>query len=191
MSTLKTDNITTRTTANLNIGKPVSTPTVISDDVQTDIIDSKNATEITFNKEIHIPNATSDFSALNKGQLLTEIKAVDGASSGLDADLVRGLPADFSVSKTTNGYQKFPSGLIIQWGKTGIDVIPAGSTITVTYPIAFPNNTLTTIVSSNSRSDYFVSTGKGGVELTFNATSFTVQDETGSTNGANWVAIGY
>ena len=48
--------------------------------------------------------------------ILDKLKNVDGVGSGLDADLVRGLPADFTANLSTSGYQKLPSGLIIQWG---------------------------------------------------------------------------
>jgi len=42
----------------------------------------------------------------------------------------------FAVGLTTNGYQKLPSGLILQWGRTtGINQVETS----VTYPIAFPN----------------------------------------------------
>lgn len=46
----------------------------------------------------------------------------------------------FMLSASVPGYQKLPSGLIIQWG--AIDV-PLTSQDTVTYfPIAFPNRCL-------------------------------------------------
>lgn len=44
--------------------------------------------------------------------------------------------AFFGSSLAASGYQKLPSGLIIQWG--GSVSIQAGSTITVNFPIAFP-----------------------------------------------------
>lgn len=42
---------------------------------------------------------------------------------------------NFSNSLFTNGYQKLPSGLILQWGKNGTGTIGA---TTGTFPIAFP-----------------------------------------------------
>jgi len=71
--------------------------------------------------------------------VLTKIKSVDGADSGLDADLLRGLPADFTAVKAENGYQKLPSGLIIQWA--GL----AAGTTSGTWPIAFPNACLSAL----------------------------------------------
>lgn len=43
----------------------------------------------------------------------------------------------FVASLAASGYQKLPSGLIIQWG--GIPSININSLASVTYPIAFPN----------------------------------------------------
>ena len=98
---------------------------------------------------------------------------------------------DCPISKATNGYQKLPSGLIIQWGKTSTAAIPDGGTYTVTLPIVFPTAFITAVVSSNSRNAYNVSTGAGGAENTYNTSQFTVVAEAGATNGANWIAIGY
>ena len=43
---------------------------------------------------------------------------------------------DAGVSLSSNGYQRLPSGLIIQWGRSGN---PTEGPITVTFPIAFPS----------------------------------------------------
>ena len=44
--------------------------------------------------------------------------------------------AGFASSLTDSGYQKLPTGFIMQWGTSS--VISAGGTTTVTFPIAFP-----------------------------------------------------
>jgi len=56
-------------------------------------------------KTFKVSDAVNADEALAKGQLLTEMKAVDGAGSGLDADLLRGytpdtLPAGIGVGQT-------------------------------------------------------------------------------------------
>ncbi len=43
---------------------------------------------------------------------------------------------EFTSLLAVSGWQKLPSGLILQWGTTG-GIAPGGS-IAVTYPIAFP-----------------------------------------------------
>lgn len=74
----------------------------------------------------------------------------DGEGSGLDADLVRGLPADFSASLGSAGYQKLPSGLIIQWGVASFTsnvTIGQCINISVTFPITFPTAVLSVYLS--------------------------------------------
>jgi len=62
--------------------------------IKVDTVDSRSGGKIIFNKSISIPDAVNVDEPLTKGQLLTEIKAVDGVGSGLDADLVQGIPKD-------------------------------------------------------------------------------------------------
>lgn len=47
----------------------------------------------------------------------------------------------FAKSLSTNGYQKLPSGLIIQWGSATVNDSEGGANVTL--PIAFPNAMLT------------------------------------------------
>lgn len=84
-----------------------------------------------------------------------------------------------AISKATNGYQKLPSGLIIQWGAA--NATSAG--VALTFPIAFP-------------------TACQSITLTaLSPTSITMTTATPSTTGATiysssnttyyWIAIGY
>ena len=108
----------------------------------------------------------------------------DGKNSGLDADLVRGLPADFTSSKATNGYQKLPGGLIIQWGES-----KSRSSNDITFPIAFPNAclnaTCTNGRNTDSNSDYFA------VNMSsYTTTKFSTQHYDSAVD-LSWMAIGY
>lgn len=49
-----------------------------------------------------------------------------------------------SSSLATNGYYKFPTGLIIQWGN---NLVNGNSSMTVSLPLAFPNASLSATVS--------------------------------------------
>ena len=67
---------------------------------------------------------------------------------------------DAGSSLATNGYQKLPSGLIIQWVE-GTSVITEG-TQTITFPIAFTTAVLQVLVSTravNVASDGIFQTG--------------------------------
>lgn len=104
------------------------------------------------------------------------------------------LTQNFTHSFTDNGWQKLPSGLIIQWGVKNHDRYPGERQETITFPLAFPRKCLnisTTVIASN--------TGQG--DSTVNVisetrTAFTVGLEgfggsTGHYRGYKWFAIGY
>ena len=76
---------------------------------------------------------------------------IGGLNSGLDADLIRGIPADFTNDLNGNGYQKLPGGLIIQWGKQHSSSDGNGNAGFL-LPITFPNNCLQ-VVCNNSSND--------------------------------------
>jgi len=65
-------------------------------------------------------------------------EAVSKAQHDLKANL-----SDFVNSIGTNGYQKLPNGLIIQYGFIDMRVTSSGS---IVFPIAFPSNLLSLIV---------------------------------------------
>ena len=119
-------------------------------------------------------------------QLLEKIKEVDGAGSGLDADLLRGLPADFTNSLSSPGYQKLPSGLIVQFGKstTGTDGTD------VAFPIAFPSSVSGLLATHNgSGIDSYVAQTSS-----LSTTGFTVHGWKAGTEldmAYGWLAIGY
>ncbi|WP_297452597.1 hypothetical protein [Persephonella sp.] len=104
----------------------------------------------------------------------------DGAGSGLDADLVRGLPADFSSSNNPNGYQKLPSGVIIQWGTFSLD----GGPFTGHFPIAFPNACVSVVATDVGNGVHSL-----GISPNDNAT-FSAWASAYPTT-ARYIAIGY
>lgn len=57
------------------------------------------------------------------------------ATTKWSRDMLDGLT---TASKATNGWQKLPSGLIMQWGRTGN--MGTDTEATVTFPIPFPNS---------------------------------------------------
>ncbi len=99
---------------------------------------------------------------------------------------------DFGSSLAANGYQKLPSGLIIQWGVVTQETPTANTPYTFSYPIAFPNAVFALLGSQTSDSPApvvsnpaifgFVSSSQGRVAWASTA---------GATFGARYVAIGY
>lgn len=67
-------------------------------------------------------------------QLVNDL-TTGGTDKALTAEQGKLFFEMFANSKTTNGYQKLPGGLILQWGQA-----PSSSTVTTyNFPIAFPN----------------------------------------------------
>ena len=90
-------------------------------------------------------------------------------------------------SKTANGYQKLPGGLIVQWGST---TSQGGSTtapsLSDSFPIAFP----TACVSFQATPYGGTLTADGDWMVTFNSTQFGAKHRI-STHTYTWLAFGY
>lgn len=88
---------------------------------------------------------------------------------------------EFGVSKTSNGYQKLPSGLIIQWGNASWST----SGTAVSFPMAFPTGCLAVVVG--------MAGSVGGQPYVNNptATGFNAFMTAGTTSNHYWLAIGY
>lgn len=126
-----------------------------------------------------------------------QIAFADNATSNTGTSTVTALtPANFGTqnSLASDGYQKLPGGLILQWGEDTVGPEPA--TTTITYPIAFP-----TAIYSITTSTQIANTG--GLDDNHNfvqvygdptLTQFVAKNQ--QTNGGNvsitvrWMAIG-
>lgn len=64
-------------------------------------------------------------------------ESVAGFMSAADKAALDDLIAGFDVSKATAGYQRLPSGLIVQWGLSPT-ITTTSSYVTFSFPIAFP-----------------------------------------------------
>lgn len=158
-----------------------------------------NAQDVTAVISDTVVIATKDdvksLSGVDDSLILEKLKNVDGNGSGLDADLIRGLPADFTNSLDTNGYHKLPSGMIIQWGVIDISGGDASGNVSITFPIDFPTSLFGVSVGSlydgsygdNSSYNFHTEYGStGGFSFYYNGAS---------TNWGHikhmWIAIGY
>lgn len=104
----------------------------------------------------------------------------------------------FSASFGGNGYQRLPSGLILQWGYVGAGA-GTGNSDSVTFPIAFPNAHLGILLTVR----HLVAGPSGGLEtahvedvagqtgFTFSRRSHTGATTSGTTVPTYWLAIGY
>ena len=98
--------------------------------------------------------------------------------------------SNFAGSLGFSGYQKLPSGLIIQWGAFNVNgTSGAVGTIDVTFPITFPSTvrTVQALMSTNDPSQRFTGFDIGNT----NATKVRFTYVTPTSNGIYWSAIGY
>jgi hypothetical protein len=112
----------------------------------------------------------------------SDMKAALGALYDVlnECGITNGATA-FLASKGGNGYQKLPSGIILQWGATGASV--GGTSNSFTIP--FPNScfALTAMVASTSATSYVVGT-------VISANQFNLYCSAG-TPACFWIAIGW
>ncbi|WP_457641459.1 gp53-like domain-containing protein [Persephonella sp.] len=145
--------------------------------LDADTVDGKQASDLA---NVDLSNITALGNILN----------LDGSGSGLDADLVRGLPADFTnYLNIDGGYQKLPSGLILQWGRIA-GITTTGAVVNITFPIAFPNAIayLNCIYGYN----YTTSAERNIYITTWSLTGASVDLGNATTQDyAYWFAIGY
>lgn len=103
----------------------------------------------------------------------------------------------FDSKKENNGYQKFPGGLIMQWGRVDYDSLPAETDVTIAFPIAYPNACLNAqasrIVLSNSAAGNL---DDGGVLIcSYSKTNLTVKlaifnERSYDVRGFTWFTVG-
>ncbi len=96
----------------------------------------------------------------------------------------------FGSSAATAGYQKLPSGVIIQWG-SAVSSGTAANNVTITFPIAFPTGCLNLIATASGAIS-------GSYTVLSGATTLTTANATAASSGAistgvllQWLAIGY
>lgn len=106
---------------------------------------------------------------------------------------------EFGASLATSGWQRLPSGLIVQWGQ-GSGTTNAGSSTTTTFPLAFPSSCFQALAVANTPNgtdNMFV----GGVSKNVSSASFTWMRPSGGSPGAtgpgsgvsvswSWFAVG-
>ncbi|EKQ5681754.1 hypothetical protein P5Z53_003175 [Escherichia coli] len=107
-----------------------------------------------------------------------------GTGSGQIPDM-----SSFASALSLSGYQKLPSGLIIQWGAAAAGIGRTGGTgNVVSFPVAFPRYCAQIITSYDNGSSSIIA-GAAGNQTT---TQFLLRcDATGGSYNFRWLAVGY
>ncbi|MCO7127827.1 pyocin knob domain-containing protein [Sporolactobacillus shoreicorticis] len=95
---------------------------------------------------------------------------------------------DFAASTNQNGYQKFPSGMVIQWGAIGS--VPPSTVTTANFPISFPTTSLVCVATTIGEA---MNSGKvGSVEVNLiSGSQFRVVQDYAISRDVRYIAIGY
>lgn len=155
-------------------------------------ITSSSTNSVTTTSHTHeIDNAsTSVAGVVQLNNTLTSTSTSEAATANTVKLLNDRFINDFLNLKTKSGYQKLPSGLIIQWGVfTPNQTTAIGSPQYINFPIAFPNNLLFAIPSTNGAAT-------GGSEMAWVDTSLSTTSKLGIYSNYNnsvcwYFAIGY
>ena len=89
----------------------------------------------------------------------------------------------------TSGYQKLPSGLIIQWGSSG-SISSVGS-LAITLPIAFPNAALSVSMCRSASSAQDTDNNTVSAEMTLTTLTLRRSSDSSLAGSFFWIAIGY
>lgn len=141
-----------------------------------------------------IANAGTD--ALDNGDITAMVTNLIAALKGnlnlksaayKDVGIASGQIPDmsyFANSTGSPGYQKFPGGLVMQWGTAAV---PSAGSAVVTYPLAFTQGIVQIItpIDSSSTNNYRV-----GVDTSTLTTLTLRSTNTQNTTGVMWLAIG-
>ena len=137
---------------------------------------------------ITVNNGTVTTLALGAGDTLTLESNGSNGWNAVGGSVQLGSALKFGSSLSANGYQKLPSGLIIQWGN--VLAVGAGSGAAATFPIAFPNSFLSAVASFvNSSGISAAAAGGWGGSGTTGMTVFNNGNSAASE--ISWIAIGY
>jgi hypothetical protein len=136
---------------------------------------------------IYVNNSTVTSLTIGQGGSLRLVARTNGwAAVGGSAQLYA-ASKEFGSSLATNGYQKLPSGLIVQWGTIGTS---STADVAVTFPISFPTAAVAISINPNA-----TTIGEFACHNTITTTGFMAASWSSTSAriaaGCLWVAIGY
>ena len=119
------------------------------------------------------------------GQSFTVVAVTTTTWQVVSSTAALGENASFGALLAANGYQKLPSGLILQWGAAG--AITNGGNVTVTLPIAFPTGAFMSIAGAGLAS---AANAVLGVQVLSPSQIRIFNGGTATSADSPWIAIG-
>jgi hypothetical protein len=91
--------------------------------------------------------------------------------------------------KSSNGYQKLPGGLMIQWGVTSS--LNSATSTSISFPTTFANSCLIVLLTPKNNSGVATTaTGQAGTG-NYSTSAFDLYNRTSVAHVFNWLAVGY
>jgi hypothetical protein len=137
--------------------------------------------------KIYGPNAGVSSLALGANDFLTVTWQQSGVWVVTAGSSALGLTASFASTLAGNGYQKLPSGLIIQWGTVGITTATS-----VTFPITYPIGPYVILLNqgNNGAAGNATLDTQSWSTSGFTGSAFLAATGAATTRSAAWIAIG-
>ena len=110
---------------------------------------------------------------------------------GVSGSLQMGKASAFGNFMNANGYQKLPSGLIIQWGTTAQFGSLTSGIVTSTLPITFPNAALQAVVSDSSNATSKMALGVDSLGVSSISISYFRLLGSATSHTGRWFAVGW
>jgi len=133
------------------------------------------------------PAATTE--AMGLVELATNVEVQAGTDT-TRAVTPAGLMSAFGSYLASNGYQKLPSGLILQWGGAFSSGAAADNGV-ITFPIAFPTACLAAVATITGHLTGSWTIQRGNVWTTGCAFTTSLNGSYSSGSGFNYIAFGY
>jgi hypothetical protein len=131
------------TKAQVGLGNVLNYGVATQAEAEAGAVDTKYMTPLRAKQAIaaQIPAATETVAGLIKLATAAEAQAMSDVSRAITPAALNSALKGANQALSTNGYQRMPGGLILQWGTLGIGSWTPSETAsnnTVTFPVAFP-----------------------------------------------------
>ena len=156
---------------------------------------SSNATDaaLTANQGRVLSDRTQPATTTNVGitrfATATEVANKQNVSAAVTPANVKSM---FTGTRSTNGYEILPSGLILQWGTTG--AVSYDTSINIDFPLAFPNSCLNITASPRAINQQSFNGATSAYTSNVTRTGATLTNDSSTSREAfaiTWFAIGY
>jgi len=99
--------------------------------------------------------------------------------------------SSFTASIGSNGYQKLPGGVIIQWGVLPISDVSGSQSFPVAFPIAYPSSTSPTVTISDDSTQMVTQFAAQNRSKTGFSVLIVESTTAVASHSVQWISIGY